>query len=70
MTELARRADLTQPELSRVLAQIRPPSLRQVVALAGAFANSSLRESEGEPKGFDAWAGALVRLAGEARGLD
>ena len=68
MTELARRAGVTLPELSRVLAEVRPPSMRQVISLAKAFSSSAPRESDGDLQGVDAWAGALVRLAGEARG--
>ena len=68
LAELCRRSETTTPEMSRVLAGIRPPSLRLIVALARAFAMSSSRSTDAGLTGFDAWAGKLLRLAAQNKG--
>jgi transcriptional regulator with XRE-family HTH domain len=66
LAELARRSDLTQPEISRVVHGIRMPTLRHVRGLGKAFASapSSLPD---EPKTPAEWVAMLVELAEAAR---
>ena len=67
ISELARRAKITQPEMSRVVSGIRTPSLRHIVGIAEAFSASTPRETDGPLVEFEMWAGRLVRLGYDAR---
>ena len=68
ISELARRAKITQPEMSRVVSGVRTPSLRHIVGIAEAFSSSVPRETDGPLVEFEMWAGKLVRLGYDARG--
>lgn len=63
--ELARRAGITQPEVSRALGGGRMPTLRHVRGLAEAFASAPV--GEGEPPDYPNWLVKLVELAEGAR---
>jgi transcriptional regulator with XRE-family HTH domain len=66
IAELARRAGLTQPEVSRVESGARKPTLRLVRGLAEAFSSAPIGDI-GEPRGYDAWISILVDLGERAR---
>lgn len=65
LAELARRSDLTQPEISRVVHGIRMPTLRHVRGLGRAFASAP--SSLTEPGSAAEWVALLVDLAENAR---
>lgn len=64
--ELARRGNLTQPEVSRVIHGIRMPTMRHVRGLADAFSSTAAGLS-GEPKDYTHWVSRLVDLADQSR---
>ena len=64
--ELARRADLTQPEVSRVESGARNPTLRLVIGIAEAFSHAPM--GDGEPPDYPHWVSVLADLGEEARG--
>jgi len=66
LAELARRSDLTQPEISRVIHGIRMPTLRHVRGLGKAFANAPSALPD-EPQTSAEWIALLVELAEAAR---
>jgi transcriptional regulator with XRE-family HTH domain len=63
--ELARRAGITQPEISRALGGGRMPTLRHVRGLAEAFSGAPIGGDE--PEGYANWLAKLVELAEAAR---
>ena len=63
--ELARRAELTQPEVSRVESGARNPTLRLVIGIAEAFSHAPL--GDGEPPDYPHWVSGLADLGEEAR---
>jgi transcriptional regulator with XRE-family HTH domain len=65
IAELARRARLTQPEVSRVESSARKPTLRLVRGIAEAFSEAPV--GQGEPADYDAWISILVDLGERAR---
>jgi transcriptional regulator with XRE-family HTH domain len=64
--ELARRSDLTQPEISRVIHGIRMPTLRHVRGMGKAFASAPSALPD-EPQTYAEWIALLVELAEMAR---
>ena len=60
--ELARRAGLTQPEVSRVVHGLRMPTLRHVKGLATAFSGAAAG-TIGEPVSFADWVAILIDMA-------
>jgi transcriptional regulator with XRE-family HTH domain len=66
IAELARRAGLTQPELSRVEGGSRMPTLRHVKGLAEAFSTYPVENSL-EPADYHRWWSKLGDLAERAR---
>tara|TARA_R110000787_G_scaffold35112_1_gene90429 strand:+ start:118 stop:414 length:297 start_codon:yes stop_codon:yes gene_type:complete len=66
IAELARRAGLTQPELSRVESGQRKPTLRHVKGLSEAFSTYPV-EGSLEPEGSAKWWQRLGNLAEQAR---
>lgn len=66
IAELARRSGLTQPEISRLEAGVRTPTLRHVRGLAEAF-SSAPNDAGSEPKNHEGWASLLVDLGERAR---
>ena len=66
IAELARRAELTQPEISRLETGKRTPTLRHVKGLAKAF-SSTEKQYEGKLQTYAEWAAALVDLGEAAR---
>lgn len=65
LAELARRSDLTQPEVSRLETGTRTPTLRHVRGLAVAFsASTTLYE---EPTNYGEWISELVDLGQSSR---
>jgi transcriptional regulator with XRE-family HTH domain len=66
LAELARRAKLTQPEVSRIESGHRNPTIRIVRGLARAFAEAPSRRRD-EPSGYERWLSILVELAEDAR---
>jgi len=64
--ELARRGDLTQPEVSRVVHGIRMPTMRHVRGLAEAFAGAPLGLPD-EPPDYTHWVSTLIDLADRTR---
>ena len=66
IAEMARRAGLTQPELSRVEGGTRMPTLRHVKGLAEAFSNYPIDGSL-EPADYHRWWSKLGDLAERAR---
>tara|TARA_R100000149_G_C5751232_1_gene60546 strand:+ start:138 stop:488 length:351 start_codon:yes stop_codon:yes gene_type:complete len=66
IAELARRAGLTQPELSRVESGNRMPTLRHVKGLAEAF-SAYPQDDSLEPSDYHRWWSKLGELAELAR---
>ena len=66
IAELARRAGLTQPEVSRVESGARKPTLRLVRGLAEAFSGAPLIGGS-EPQGYEKWVALLVDLGERSR---
>ncbi len=66
IAEMARRAGLTQPELSRVEGGTRMPTLRHVKGLAEAFSTYPV-EDPLEPVDYHRWWSKLGDLAERAR---
>ena len=66
IAELARRAELTQPEVSRLVNDVRTPTLRHVQGLAEALSATTRKQPEG-PTSYDEWVALLVDLGQEAR---
>ncbi len=66
LAELSRRADLTQPEISRLETGKRTPTLRHVQGLAKAF-SSTEKEYEGKLQTYPDWVATLVDLGEAAR---
>lgn len=66
IAELARRAGLTQPELSRVEGGSRMPTLRHVKGLAEAF-SAYPQDDSLEPADYHRWWSKLGELAEMAR---
>jgi len=66
LAELARRAQLSQPEVSRLEGGKRMPTMRHVRGLATAF---STTPAEDDPGGYPEWLTTLVDLAEDARKL-
>ena len=66
IAELARRAGLTQPEVSRVESGARKPTLRLVRGIAEAFSSAPL-VGAGEPQGYPSWVALLVDLGERSR---
>lgn len=66
VAEMARRAGLTQPELSRVEGGNRMPTLRHVKGLAEAFSAYPMEDSL-EPTDYHRWWSKLGELAEMAR---
>jgi transcriptional regulator with XRE-family HTH domain len=66
IAELARRAGLTQPEISRLESGVRTPTLRHVRGLAEAFSSAPVTQGS-EPKNHEGWASLLVDLGERAR---
>ena len=66
LTELSRRAGLTQPEISRLETGKRTPTLRHVKGLAKAF-SSTKKEYEGKLESYAEWVASLVDLGEDAR---
>jgi len=64
--ELARRAGITQPEISRAMSGVRMPTMRHVRGLAGAFAQAPVGHPE-EPSDYSQWIATLVDLADRTR---
>ena len=65
IAELARRAQLTQPEGSRVESGARKPTLRLVRGIAEAFSSSAATIDV--VHGYEPWCALLVDLGEEAR---
>lgn len=65
LAELARRADLTQPEVSRLETGARTPTLRHVRGLAEAFSSSTATHNE--PETYGEWISVLVDLGQSSR---
>jgi len=61
ISELARRAKLTSPEISRLESGVRTPTLRHVKGIAQAFSSV-----EGDTS-YNDWVGQLVDLGEAAR---
>ena len=66
IAELARRSDLTQPEISRLEAGKRTPTLRHVRGLAQAFSTTE-KQYEGKLSSYEEWVTSLVDLGEAAR---
>ena len=66
VAELARRADLTQPEVSRVESGNRKPTLRHVRGLALAFSSAPSKKNR-SPQTYADWLVILVYLGERAR---
>ena len=66
VAELARRASLTQPEVSRVESGNRKPTLRHVRGIAVAFAGAPSKK-EWSPQTYAEWLVILVDLGERAR---
>lgn len=66
IAEMARRAGLTQPELSRVEGGTRMPTLRHVKGLTEAFSTYPLDDAL-EPADYHRWWSKLGDLAERAR---
>lgn len=66
IAELAHRARLTQPEVSRVESGSRNPTLRLVRGLAEAFSKKPTHRP-GEPETYENWLSVLVDLGESAR---
>lgn len=66
LSELARRAGLSQPEVSRVESGQRLPTLRSVKGFAEAF-SSAPKQGHDEFKRYSEWVTHLVDLAEQAR---
>jgi|1_EtaG_2_1085319.scaffolds.fasta_scaffold01098_10 transcriptional regulator with XRE-family HTH domain len=66
VAELARRAGLTQPEVSRVESGARKPTLRHVKGLAEAFAAAPSGKAT-EPQKYADWLVQLVDTGERAR---
>jgi len=66
IAEMARRAGLTQPELSRVEGGTRMPTLRHVKGLAEAFSAYPVDDPL-EPQDYHRWWSKLGDLAERAR---
>jgi transcriptional regulator with XRE-family HTH domain len=64
--ELARRAGLSQPEVSRLESGTRTPTIRHVQGLAEAFSATATKQPEG-PGSYDEWTALLVDLGERAR---
>ena len=64
--ELARRAGLSQPEVSRLEGGVRTPTLRHVQGLAEAFSATIGKQPEG-PTDYNEWTALLVDLGQLAR---
>lgn len=64
MSELARRSDITQPEISRLENARRTPTIRHVKGLAKAF---SAKTIDGEPDSYGGWLALLVDHGEDAR---
>jgi transcriptional regulator with XRE-family HTH domain len=65
LAELARRAALTQPEVSRLETGARTPTLRHVRGLAEAFASTKTKSIE--PENYGEWISVLVDLGQSSR---
>ena len=65
IAELARRAGLTQPEVSRVESGARQPTLRLVQGIAEAFSGAPANSDE--PQGYASWVAILVDLGERSR---
>lgn len=61
ISELARRSELTAPEISRLEAGVRTPTLRHVKGIAQAFSSVNGETS------YNEWVGQLVDLGEAAR---
>lgn len=66
IAELARRSNLAQPEVSRLVNDVRTPTLRHVQGLAEALSATTKKQPEG-PESYDEWVALLVDLGQEAR---
>ena len=66
LAELARRAGLSQPEISRLEAGKRMPTRRHDKGLAIAFAGAPTKQT-GEPGRYEDWLAMLVDFAERAR---
>ena len=64
MSELARRSNVTQPEISRLENARRTPTIRHVKGLAQAFSTKTI---EGEPTTYGDWLALLVDHGENAR---
>ena len=64
--ELARRAGLSQPEVSRLESGARTPTIRHIQGLAEAFSASQKKLQTG-PTTYNEWAALLIDLGEEAR---
>jgi transcriptional regulator with XRE-family HTH domain len=63
--ELARRAGITQPEISRAMSGVRMPTMRHVRGFAAAFSNAPTGHAE--PADYAQWISVLVDLADRSR---
>lgn len=66
IAELSRRSELTQPEISRLEAGKRTPTLRHVRGLAQAFSTTE-KQYEGKLSSYEEWVTSLVDLGEAAR---
>ena len=66
IAELARRAALTQPEVSRLESGVRLPTLRHVKGLSEAFFAAPV-STEGQPQRYADWVTLLVDLGERSR---
>lgn len=67
ISETARRAAITQPEMARIVNGTRPPTLRHVRGLANGFFSSPSEEAAGEPPTLAEWWMRLGELAETVR---
>lgn len=66
LAELARRAGLSQPEVSRLESGVRMPTMRHVKGLAEAFSGAPTGQV-GEPRRYEDWLAMLVDYAERSR---
>lgn len=66
ISELARRAGLSQPEVSRIESGQRLPTIRHVKGLAEAFSSAPITGTP-EPQRYADWVCQLVDLGEQAR---
>jgi len=66
LSELARRAGLSHPEISRMETGARMPTIRHVRGLSEAFSGAPTSRA-GEPTSYESWLAILVDLAERAR---